>query len=69
MALREGRGADAGVVGTAFAATVHGVIVVYAFVDDSIGEHGLRRDAEYEDAEAYIVGWFGVFPHICIRSK
>lgn len=48
---REGRGAYDGVVGTAFAAKVHGVIVVYAFVDYAIGEHGLGRDAEYENAE------------------
>lgn len=57
------------IIGTTFAAKVHGVIVVDTFVDDSVGEHGLGCDAKYEDAEGQIVCWFGIFPHIYICSK
>lgn len=45
-------GAYDSVVGTAFAAKVHRVIVVDAFVYNSVREHGLRCDTEYEDAES-----------------
>ena len=33
------------------------------FVDDTIGEHGLRRDAEDEGPEAGVAIWFAAFPH------
>lgn len=53
-----------GVIGTALTAEEHRLVVVDALVDHSVGEHGLRCDAEDEDAEGEVVGWLGVFPHI-----
>lgn len=45
-----------GVVGAAFTAERHGLVVVEAFVHDAVGEHGLGGDAEDEGSEAGVLG-------------
>ena len=52
------------VVGAALASEVETVVVENAFVDDTVGEHGLGSDAEDEDSEGEVFSGFGVGPHI-----
>lgn len=51
------------VIGAAFSSEVKWFVVVDAFVDDSIGEHGLGGDAEDEDSERQVFRWFRLSPH------
>lgn len=52
------------VVCAALSAEVEGFVVLDAVVDYAVREHGLRGDAEDEDAEGEVLGWFGVGPHV-----
>jgi hypothetical protein len=53
------------VVGAALAAEVERIVAFDAIVDDSVGEHGLRGDAEDKNAEGEVVRRLGVGPHVC----
>jgi hypothetical protein len=39
-----------------------------AFVDDSVGKHGLAGDAKDERAEGCVISWFTLFPHTSYMS-
>lgn len=51
------------IVCTTLPSEVHGLVIVYALVDNTIGEHGLRCNAKNENTECEIVRRLGVFPH------
>ncbi|CAK5264784.1 unnamed protein product [Mycena citricolor] len=54
---------DHAVVGAGLAAEREG-LARDAFIDDAVGEHGLRGDAENECAEGGVLGRLGLAPHL-----